>query len=170
MRARRTKIERQWFDLAEYYQLLNEIDMIESVMFRVTEGQQRDRLIDALRRKKDGDLIEAQKLITQLMATNTSQRLTIFLEKEKIDCSVLLSEWDDICAEGIPKLERGGQLSAEELKMLVIAVENLEPTKRAPLLPLLDIEAEKYDYERGLLSVMREQQMDKARYHALNAR
>ena len=55
--------------------------MIESVMYRVTEGQQRDRLIDALRAKKNGDLHEEQRLFMQIMTTNTHQRLNQFLEK-----------------------------------------------------------------------------------------
>ena len=85
--------------------------MIESVMYRVTEGPQREKLIDALRAKKNGDLHEAQRIFTQIMTTNTHQRLNQFLEKEKIDCSVLLSQWDEVVAEGVPKLERGQEVS-----------------------------------------------------------
>jgi hypothetical protein len=54
---------------------------------------------------------------------------------------VLLSEWDVVCEEGMPKLERGEELSGEQLRMLVIAAENLEPAKRVSLLPLLEVSA-----------------------------
>lgn len=57
--------------------------------------------------------------------------------------------------------------------MYTIALENLEPQKRKEFL-LRDegftVPGDKYEYERGMLCVMKEGGIDGAKYHALNSR
>lgn len=71
----------QWHDLADYYQALNEFSLIEAVMLRITEGELRDNLTRALRAKRDGDIIEARKLIADIMGTSNEIRLKHFLDR-----------------------------------------------------------------------------------------
>lgn len=54
---------KQWFDLADYYQALNEPEMIESIMIKITEKKERDNLIKMIKCKKEGDLHSVQKLL-----------------------------------------------------------------------------------------------------------
>jgi hypothetical protein len=60
-------------------------------------------------------------------------RLRNFFDKEKIDCSVLLSEWDELATEISTKKIRG-QHTGEELKMFTISLSNIEPQKRLDFL------------------------------------
>jgi hypothetical protein len=48
---------RQWYDLVEYYQILNEPDMIEALVMKITEGEYRDNITKALKKKKEGELV-----------------------------------------------------------------------------------------------------------------
>lgn len=54
--------------------------------------------------------------------------------------------------------------------MFTIAIENSPAERRPELLELLKLEGDKYEYERGLVSVMRGNELDMARFHSLNAR
>lgn len=104
--------------------------MVESVLIKIADEQYRQRLVDALKKKKDGELVEARKLIEEIMEESTSVRLNAFLEKEKIDCSVLLSEWDEICADSANKIKGGAKQTAEEMLMFTIAIENSAADRR----------------------------------------
>jgi hypothetical protein len=52
----------QWTDLADYYQQLNEPDLVESVILQLLEGQKQTDLIKALKEKREGDLNTAKKI------------------------------------------------------------------------------------------------------------
>lgn len=53
--------------------------MVESVLIKIADEKYRQRLIDALKKKKDGELVEARKLIEEIMEESTSLRLNAFL-------------------------------------------------------------------------------------------
>ena len=55
---------KQWFDLADYYQALNEPEMIESIMIKITEKKEKDNLIKMIKCKKYGELHSVQKLLS----------------------------------------------------------------------------------------------------------
>lgn len=91
---KKEKLTNQWSDLADYYQLLNEHDLIESVIIKLLEGEDKNNIIKALKEKRQGDLAQAKKIFDELMIRGINKRLNDFLNREKIDCTVLLSEWD----------------------------------------------------------------------------
>lgn len=64
------------------------------------------------------------------MIKEDNKRLEAFLEREKIDCTVLLSEWDEICTDSVSKREDGIPQSSEEHRMYSIALENLDLQRR----------------------------------------
>jgi hypothetical protein len=49
---KKEKLSNQWTDLADYYQLLNEHDLIESVIIKLLEGDDKNNIIKALKEKR----------------------------------------------------------------------------------------------------------------------
>lgn len=49
---KKEKLTNQWSDLADYYQLLNEHDLIESVIIKLLEGEDKNNIIKALKEKR----------------------------------------------------------------------------------------------------------------------
>ena len=66
--------------------------------------------------------------------------------------------------------------STEEHRMYTIALENLEhlqPAKRQDYMQRdrdFNITGDKYEYEKGIMCVMKEGGIDGAKFHALNSR
>jgi hypothetical protein len=46
--------------------------------------------------KKNGDILQCKKKIEKVLEQSNNERFSQFLEREKIDCAALLSEWDEI--------------------------------------------------------------------------
>ena len=168
MRQRNKQLKQQWFDLADYYQLLNEPEYIESVMIKITEDEeQRDRIVEALRCKRDGEVGEAKRRIDEIMLKGAEERMKNFIEQEKLDCSVLLSEWEEIAHEARIDIENDNPLNPQRQRVLTLALQQLEPHKRQGLLSMSQVKGDKYEYERGMLDVMNDRRMDGAKHHAL---
>lgn len=90
------RIYKQWCDLADYYQHLNEDDLIFAIILKTAEGQDKEVLKQALELKKNGDILQCKKKIEKVLEQSNNERFSQFLEREKIDCAALLSEWDEI--------------------------------------------------------------------------
>lgn len=56
------------------------------------------------------------------MIRGSNKRLNDFINREKIDCTVLLSEWDEICKESSVRKQDGLPQSYEEIRMYTIAL------------------------------------------------
>ena len=100
-----SQIKSQWGDLIDFYHYLNEEDLIYGVLLKLTEGEEKRLLIKALESKKKGKIVEGNQTLDQTLKEANDIRIKEFIEKEKIDCEILLGAWDNVTAKMKSKLE-----------------------------------------------------------------
>ena len=100
-----SRIKSQWGDLIDFYHYLNEEDLIYGVLLKLTEGEEKRLLIKALESKKKGKIVEGNQTLDQTLKEANDIRIKEFIEKEKIDCEILLGAWDNVTAKMKSKLE-----------------------------------------------------------------
>ncbi len=86
------------------YKHISEEDLTYALVLNLALSAEKASLKEALEFKSAGEIRTAKQKFESLVEISTNDRLKKYIEKEKVDCSALLSQWDEIETELTPKL------------------------------------------------------------------